>query len=187
MPELERVGLNAADAGTLDAADPGAILVSSAVGEWGAIAAAAWLSRRAARRPDVGWVVERWPLHDWSRLPGCIESVHPDSFRRPGDLSEQCEASGARVLALAEEATELWREALQLASSGCAVLIRTRASTPQEWWRNLGLPESGGPGPGTDLSGEPRGIRLFWTIRSGPAGAESLESSLVLPPWPADR
>jgi hypothetical protein len=130
LPEWNELGLAEPLFDELQASDRGTTLLLAsdpdgpdAVAWPGMAALAAWLARRAAKRPEVAWIVETMPRYDWSALPGRVRSVAPSRLRRPGALEELCRASGASLLALAESPDGVLAEALRMAELGLRLVL----------------------------------------------------------------
>jgi len=109
-------------------AEGSAVLVRSAGRPSPRLAAGLWaaLIRAAAERhPGVGWIVEGRPAHDWTSLPGHVETIHPRFFGREHELRDLASSSATTLLGLhgAEVPPDLARQALELAAAGCRILV----------------------------------------------------------------
>ncbi len=196
-PTFESLGLPGSDLQALEAQRAPVLLLASAGGKadpraaraWraahlGASGLAAWMSARSATRPEVGLVVESRPVHDWRRLPGRIESVHPSQVSRSGALPELCGALAVEFLAVSGPIPPgLLDDALELAQEGVRVAVVASSRNPEAWARRAGAADRTDPDAAKALL---RRFSLIWSLSesSGPGGISVRTRLIALPAQP---
>jgi hypothetical protein len=185
-PGMQALPLAPEECATLDAIPGGLIaflgaseVVPSAWPAWEA--SAAWMARRTAVRPAIGWIVEEMPRYDWPGLPGRWRRVAPTRLRRPGALESLVRASHASVLLFdGLPRPDLLEEAARLAAARLLVVFIDAADQASAW-----LAAGEGRSSGTASRGEPHFAATVVVRALRTADGPCRQAHLLLPSRPS--
>lgn len=166
LPDWEELGLTEDLAQALAAAEDRPIVVAAPDAFMVATALATWMARRGRSMPALGWVLEPWPLYDWTVLPGRMDTLPASSLVHRGDLARIVHGSGTELLVLRTIARGDWlREALELGSEGIRVVLGVVAESFPQLVRRLEASLSAPGISGGDLLRD--AVGGIWLVRRG--------------------